>query len=77
MPAPSSKNPEEGEFVIDSRAVLSNKDLSLDEMETLRRSRNITTVVTASGEVQTNEEALICVHDLNLFATDSCRPVMR
>ena len=37
--------------------MLSNKDLSSDEMDTLRRSRTPTTVVTANGEVQTNEEA--------------------
>ena len=40
-----------------------------DEMETLRRSRNPTTVVTISGEVQTNEEAVVNVHDLDLFVT--------
>ena len=37
--------------------MLSKKDLSSDEMDTLRRSRNPTTVVTANGEVQTHEEA--------------------
>ena len=37
-------------------------------METLRRSR-IPTVVTANGEVQTNEEAQVFVHDLDLFVT--------
>ena len=45
--------------------MLSKKVLSSDEMETLRRSRNTTTVVTASGEVQTNEEAQF--FDLDLF----------
>ena len=57
MPAPSSKNLEEREFVIDSRAsmhMLSKKDLGSGELETLRRSRNPTTVATADGEVQTN-----------------------
>ena len=28
-----------------------------------------TTVVTANGEVQTNEEAQVCVHGLGLFVT--------
>ena len=37
--------------------MLSKKGLSSDDMETLRRSRNCTTVVTANGEAQTNEEA--------------------
>ena len=70
--APTSKSPEEREFVVDSRAsmyMLSKKDLSSDEMETLRRFRNPTTVVTASGEVQTSEEAQVHVHDLDLFVT--------
>ena len=49
--------------------MLSKKDLSSDETETLRRSRNPTTVVTANGEVQTNEEAQVYVYDLDLFVT--------
>ena len=72
LPAPSSKKLEEREFVVDSGAsmhMLSKKDLSSDEMDTLRRSRNPTTVVTANGEVQTNEEAQVYVHDLDLFVT--------
>ena len=71
-PAPTSKSPEAREFVVDSRAsmhMLSKKDLSSDEMETLLRSRSPTTVVTANGEVQTNEEADVYVHDLDLFVT--------
>ena len=49
--------------------ILSKKDSSSDEMETLQRSRKSTTVVTANGEVQTNEEAQVYVHDLDLFGT--------
>ena len=37
------------------------------KMDTLRRSRTSTTVVTANGEVQTNDEAQVYVHDLGLF----------
>ena len=48
--------------------MLSKKDLSSEELETLRRSTT-TTVVTANGEVQTNEEAQVHVHDLDLFVT--------
>ena len=48
---------------------LSKKDLNSEEMETLRRSRTPTVVVTANGEVQTNEEAQVYVHDLGLFVT--------
>ena len=71
-PAPTSKLPEEREFVIDSGAsmhMLSKKDLSSEELETLRRSRTPTVVVTANGEVQTHEEAQVCVHDLGFFLT--------
>ena len=39
------------------------------KMDTLRRSRNPTTVMTANGKVQTNEEAQVYVHDLDLFVT--------
>ena len=49
--------------------MLSKKDCSSDELDTLRRSRNPTTVVTANGEVQTNEVAQVYVHDLDLFVT--------
>ena len=72
MPAPTSKSPEEREFVVDSAAsmhMLSKKGLSSEELETLRRSRNPTTVVTANGEVQADEEAQVFVHDLGLFVT--------
>ena len=68
----TSKLPEEREFVVDSGAsmhMLSKKDLSSSEMDTLRISRIPTTVVTANGEVQTNEEAQVYVHDLDLFVT--------
>ena len=48
---------------------LSKKELSSEELETLRRPRNTTTVVTANGEVQTTEEAQVHVYDLDLFVT--------
>ena len=67
-----SKKTEERVFVVDSGAsmhMLSKKDLRSDEMDTLRRSRTPATVVTANGEVQTNEEAQVHVHHLNLFVT--------
>ena len=37
------------------------------EMETIHRSRNPTTEITANGEVHTNEEATVYGHDLDLF----------
>ena len=55
-----SRNTEDGMFVVDSGASMHmqiKKDLSSDELDTLRRSRNPRTVVTANGEVQTNDEA--------------------
>ena len=67
-----SKNTAERMFVLDSGAsmhMLSKKDLSSDAMDTLRRSRTPTTVVTANGDVQTNEEAQVYVQDLDLFVT--------
>ena len=67
-----SRNTEVRMFVVDSGAsmhMLRKKDLSSDDMHTLRRSRNPTTVMTANGEVQTNEEAQVYVHDLDLFVT--------
>ena len=63
-----SRNTEERMFVVASGAsmhMLSKKDLSSDEMDTLRRSRNPTTVMTANGKVLTNEEAQVYVHDLD------------
>ena len=49
--------------------MLSKKDLSSDELETLLRSRNPAVVVTAKGEVRTIEEAQAYVHDVGLFIT--------
>ena len=45
------------------------KGCKLRRSETLRKSRNPTTVVTASKEVHTNEEAKLSVRDLDLFVT--------
>ena len=47
--------------------MLSKTVLSSEELETQRISRTSTVVVTAHGEVQTNEEAQEYVHDLGLF----------
>ena len=68
------KKLEEIEFVVESGAsmhMLNKKDLSSAEPETLQRSRNPTTVITANGEVQTNEEATENAHDLEFFANTS------
>ena len=58
IPKPSSTKPEERYFVSDCGAsmhMFCKKDLSSGELETLKRSRSPITVVTANGEVQTNE----------------------
>ena len=58
---------EEREFVVDSGTsmhMISKKDLSDVEMDTLTKSCSPTIVITANGEVQTHEEATVCVKDL-------------
>ena len=72
LPAPSITKPQEREFVVDSGAsvhMLKRKDLNSAELDTVRTSRNPTTVITANGEVQKNEEATVYVYDSDLFVT--------
>ena len=40
--------------------MISKKDLSNAEMDTLTKSCSPTMVITANGEVQTHEEATVC-----------------
>ena len=71
LPA-STLKPEEREFVVDSGAsmhMISKKDLSKAEMDTLTKSCSPTTVITANGEVQTHEEAIVYVKELEKFLT--------
>ena len=71
LPA-STLKPEEREFVVDSGAsthMISKKDLSDAEMDTLTKSCSPTTVITANGEVQTHEEATVYVKELGMFLT--------
>ena len=63
---------EEREFVVDSGAsmhMISKKDLSKAEMDTLTKSCSPTIVITANGEVQTHEEAIVYVKELDIFLT--------
>ena len=72
MPAASTIKSEEREFVVDSGAIMhmvSKKDLNSAELETMRISKNPTTVMTANGEVLTREEATVYVKELDLFVT--------
>ena len=49
--------------------MISTKDLNSSELETVTTSRSPTTVITANGEVQTNEEATVYVKELGIFLT--------
>ena len=53
--------------------MLSRKDLTSAELETVRVSKSPTTVVAANGEVQTREEATENVKELDLFMTVKLR----
>ena len=50
--------------------MMSKKELTSGDLDTLRRSRNSTVVLTASGEAHTNEESQVFDHDLNRFVTE-------
>ena len=49
--------------------MMSKKELSSEEMGTVKRSRNPSVVLTANVEVHTRKEAQVFVHDLILFVT--------
>ena len=71
LPA-STLKPEEREFVVDSGAsmhMISKKGLSDAEMDTLTKSCSPTIVITANGEVQTHEEAIVYVKELDILLT--------
>ena len=71
LPA-STLKPEEREFVVDSGAsmhMISKKDLSNAEMDTLTKSCSPTIVITANGEVQTHEEGIVYVKELDKILT--------
>ena len=74
MPALSLKNSDaarvRGRLLEQSMQVLSKKGLQLSRTgKPSKKSRNSTTVIAANGEVQTSEEAQVCVHVLELFVT--------
>ena len=49
--------------------MISKKDLSNAEMDTLTKSCSPTIVITANGEVQTHEKATVYVKELDIFLT--------
>ena len=64
------KEPEEREFVVDSGGsmyTVSKRDLNPAQLETMRISRNPTTVMTANSKVQTREEATENVKELDFI----------
>ena len=76
LPAPSVIKPEEWEFVVNFGApmhMLSRKDLNSAELETVRVSESPMTVVTASGEMQTNDEATVYVKGLSSLTRKTLR----
>ena len=72
LSVPSSTKPKERELDVDSGEsihMLGRLDLISAERATVRVSRDSTTVLTANGEVQTNEEGTVYVNDQDLFVT--------
>ena len=49
--------------------MISKKDLSEAEMDTLTKPCSPTIVITANGQVQTQEEAIVYVKELGIFLT--------
>ena len=49
--------------------MISKKDLSDAEMDTLTKSCSPTIVITANGKVYTHEEAIVYVKELDIFLT--------
>ena len=49
--------------------MVSKKDLNTVELDTVRISKNPTTVMTANGDVQSREEATDNVKEMYLFVT--------
>ena len=72
LPAASTKEPEEREFVVDSGAsmhVVSKKDLYSAKSETMRTWCNPTTVMTANGELLAKEEETENIREFDSFVT--------
>ena len=69
LPAAST---EEREFEVDTGTtvhMVSKKNLNTAELEIIRASGSLTMVMTANDEVQTREEAMVHVKQLDLFVT--------
>ena len=66
---PANATEPEREFVVAgaSMPVVSTKDYDFSELETMRTSRSPMMVMTANGAIQTREEAMVYVKELDLF----------
>ena len=53
--------------------MISKKDWNCAEMDTLTKSCSPTIVITANGEVQTQEQATVYVKEFDIFLTESPR----
>ena len=72
LPGHQQLNQRKEHFVVDSGSLMhtiSKQDLNSAELETVTTSRSPTTVITANGGVQTNEEATVYVKELDIFFT--------
>ena len=72
LPLPSKITPQDRKFVVDSRAsmhMISRKDLHSAELDTVRISRCPTPVITATRKMQTHEEAIVYMRELDMFLT--------
>ena len=72
VPSTSTVHPDEREFIFDSGAslhVFSKMAVSPEELETVKVSRLPPTVITADGSLDTTEEAMVCVQDLDMVVT--------
>ena len=70
--SPSKIEPDKREFAVYTRTsihMISRKDLNSAELKIVRTSKSPTTVITANGVVQTYEETLVYVKELNIFLT--------
>ena len=49
--------------------MMSNNEPTSDETDTIRRSEEPTVIMTASGNAESTEEAIVYVNDLDVFVT--------
>ena len=60
---------EERTFRVDSMHMMSMSNLTHEEQERFRKSKEFCTITTANGSITTTEEATVYVRDLGMFIT--------